>query len=181
MKNKKGFWVALILPLVLAAASLSHASLKGAPFLPEEDARFDALEGNSVVNAKPGFHAKQIAVATYDFTKMGGSSTLNGGLGAGVYDLGVILPTNAVIVRDYLYTKVTPAGTNATLAFSCAAANDILSATSTIAVPISEGVSTGASTVFKNISAACHIKATIGTAALTAGNVTAYIEYVVHP
>lgn len=162
--------LALTLPTVTA-----HAARLGAPFIPEEDARFDNIEGNSTVNSQNGLHQKQVAVATYDFDVNAGASA--------TIALGATLPAGAVINRSYLYFEKRIVG-SANLAFQCGTANNILSsaALSTYHVgDMLEGVSTGASTLFQKISEPCNISAVIGTGSLTAGKVSAFVEYFVHP
>lgn len=167
------------LGLCLFSALPSSAAIKGAPFMPEVDARFDSLEGNATSNAglgqTTGLHAKQIAVANYNFA-------VNGAGTASVVTLPVTLPANAMIVRDYFYTTTAPVGPT-DIAWSCQTANNIYSsaaATNFAASAALDGVSTGASTVFKPLTAACNIKMTYTVAPITAGNITAYIEYVLH-
>lgn len=167
--------------LFLLTAPFAQSAIKGAPFLPEEDARFDALEGNSLVNSQDGSHVKQLVVATYDFSKYGGSSTVNSGV---IPIPNAKLPANALIVRSYLWIEKKLVGAGNTIAFSCQNANNIFTATNitpNAANSPVDGVETGASAVFANITAPCTVKATLAGNNLTAGKVTAYIEYVVHP
>lgn len=120
-------------------------------------------------------NALRIAVAHYSFA-------VNGGAQAAI-PLGVTIPANSTIIRSWIYTKTQVAGVSSTVALSCETANNIFSAasmTSIVAGTLTEGVSTGAATVFKPITAACNITATIGTANVTAGDFDVYAEYVTH-
>ncbi len=172
--------------LLCFSAVAARADIEGAPFLPEEDVRFNAIEqGNHYkqycvpAGSCDGHYAKQTAQATYDFTVNGGSSTVN----SGTVDLGVALPAKATILRSYLYVNTQPQTSNSgTLAFFCQTANNIKTATAAAswATGWVDGAATGASSVFGDITAACNISAKIATGALTAGKVTAYVEYVTH-
>lgn len=184
----------LFLVLILAMTSITaYADIEGAPFMPESDKRFNAIEqGNHYkinsypVGAADGHWARQLAMATYDFSSLGGSSTANpNGAGAGIYDLKIALPANAIITQTWLYSLTKPTtSASGTLAFYCQNASDILAATAAASYATAgasiDGSSTGAAAAFKYLTAACDIKAKIATGALTAGKVTAYVEYVVH-
>lgn len=173
----------LSLMLAISLPALSHAAILNAPFQPEVDARFNALEGPSFINLNyANFGADSVAVkhtaqATWDFAVQGGASAL--------YDLHVQVPKNAIITRSYLYSTTQPTtSTSGTLSFLCQNAGDIKASTlatsyATAASTI-EGVSTGSASTFKYITAACDIQASIATGPLTAGKVTAFVEYVIH-
>jgi hypothetical protein len=177
-----------ILAAALAASLFSlhaRADIEGAPFIPEVDRRFNAIEqGNHYkYNSYPagsadGHYTRQMAQATYDFAKVGGLSTLS-------YDLGVSLPANAIITYAGIYsiTKPTTAASG-TLGFGCQNPGNILpqlAAASFGAAGVSvAGTQTGAVANWSVVTAKCDITATIGVGALTAGKVTLYINYVVH-
>lgn len=167
------------------AVSNTHAAIKGAPFLPEIDARFNALEGPSFINGKyANFRADSVAVkhtaqATYNFATNGGA--------VGTHSLLVQIPKNAVIVRSYAYSITKPTtSASGTLAFTCENAGDLVAATAAASYAAAgasiDGASTGAASVFKYIDTAgpCTISAVIATGALTAGEVTVFSEYVLH-
>lgn len=189
--------------ILLSLFSLNvSASLVGAPFSPEADSRFNRLETGSsisisgdvtisagvsaigaskvlesmvVPSVTDGLNVKRIAKAHYDFAVNGGAQS--------AISLGTTLPANSTIVRSWIYTKTQVAGASSTIALSCETANNIFSAaamTSITAGTLTEGVSTGAASVFKPITSACAITATIATANVTAGYFDVYVEYVVH-
>jgi hypothetical protein len=169
--------------LVLLLTTASYAAILNAPFMPEIDARFNALEGGNVIpttypiGSADGHEIQGLAQATYDFSKVGGA--------IGTYSLGVKLPANAIITQSYLYSITQPTtAASGTLAFQCQNANDIITATAAASYSSAgaaiAGSSTAAASAFKYTTAACTIQATIATGALTAGKVTAFVEYVVH-
>ena len=168
-----------------AAATFAHADLEGAPFLPEIDRRFDAIEqGNHIksgsypAGASDGHYVSQMAQATYDFSVQTGAT--------GTYSLGVKLPANAIITESWVYSITKPTtSASGTLAFKCQNASDILAATAAASFASAgasiDGSSTAATAAnFKYTTAACTIQAVIATGALTAGKVTAYVEYTIH-
>ena len=164
---KKKFWIGSIVAFVLVIAG-SYA-LSATPFPPWMSAYFAQPP---VLNE---IHAKRTAKATYDVAAYGGAT--------GSYDLGVTLPANATIVRSYM--QVVTAFTNvssSTLAIKCETANNILSAIRPDYIPfgVVDGVSTGASSVFKLITSACPLTATIATAAASTGKINIYVDYIVH-
>jgi hypothetical protein len=110
------------LVLILAMTALTaYADIEGAPFLPEVDNRFDAIEqgrhlvtGKYPAGAADGNYVHAVAHATYDFAVKGGAST--------VFDLGVVIPKNAIIEKSYLWSVVKPTtSASGTLAWNCGA------------------------------------------------------------
>ena len=179
--------------LTLAALALSthiphkaHAAILGAPFIPEIDQRFNALEGPNGINTSyPAFRNDSNAVlhtaqATWDFSVNGGAT--------GTTDLHVSIPKNAIIIRSWVYTLTNPITTaGGTISFKCENASDIIAATAAESYgsyPGSiDGASTGAASAFKyidNAAASCDIQVVIATGAVTAGKLTAYVQYVLH-
>lgn len=170
--------------LILACfTNFAHADLQGAPFSPEVDKRFNAIEQGNHINtlyphgASDGHNVKQLAQATYDFAKQTGA--------IGTYDLGIGLPAKAIVVRSYAYSTTKPTtGASGTLAFQCQDAGNLVAATAAASYGAAgasiDGAATGAASAFQYPSAKCNIKAVIATGALTAGKVTVYVEYVVH-
>lgn len=170
--------------LVSLSALPALADIQGAPFTPEADRRFDAIEqGNHYkYNSYPqgsadGHWAGQVAQASYNFSTLTGQT--------GTYNLGVSLPNNAIITQSWIYSTIKPTtSAGGTLAFKCQNTSDILAATAAASFASAgasiDGVSTGAAANFKYMTAKCNLQAVIATGALTAGNVTAYVEYVVH-
>ena len=180
----------LILCAVLAFANLgiynAHADIEGAPYLPEIDARFNAIEqGNHFLNnsypsgAADSHYVQQEAQATYDFAKYTGAT--------GTYDLGISIPANAIVTRTYLYSITKPTtSASGTLAFYCANATnaEFKLATAAASYPsagaLAEGNQTGTAANMSVISSKCDVHANIQTGALTAGKVTLFLNYVVH-
>jgi hypothetical protein len=172
----------LFLLLALAATAVSaHAYIGGTPFLPEIDARFNALEQGNIppttfpMGAADGHYVKQIAKATYDFSKYTGA--------VGTYNLGVSLPANAIILHSFVYSITQPTtSASGTLALKCQNTGDILATTAAASFGAAgasiEGAATG--TTYKYTTAACNLQAVIATGALTAGKVAVYVEYAVH-
>ena len=187
MKKFKLFILSL-LPL-LAGAQMAMADIKGAPYIPEIDCRFNALEqGQTLASGCSGFpigsadghYVKQVAKATYDFSKKGGA--------VGSIPLGVTIPANAIETRSYLYSITQPTtSASGTLAFYCASSTnpDLKQATAAASYPAAgssaDGTQSGVASNFSVVgTSACTINAKIATGALTAGKVVLYVEYVVH-
>lgn len=192
--------ISLALLLVLTSLN-AQAALKGVPFMPEADSRFDALEKGT------GFAAGAIStadIATGAVTE----SKLEAPTGSGAYafrmihavwdpsgvsaqrsvgahSLGVTMPAHSIITHSFFYTKTSVVSTNndGTIAFSCTSANDILSAadidsSSGVAGQIGAGVSVGTAATMK-IGDGCTVTATVAVDAFTAGKIDLYLEYVV--
>lgn len=184
----------LILGLLALTASVSLASIKGAPFIPEVDSRFNTLENQQSTNATnitnlqalpanasytaDGLSNMRVLRVTYDFAVNGGAT--------GTINLGQALPAKALIKQVWSYTTTAPlsGGTPAVTLLCEDAANLMASVdltTYTIGT-IHAGVETGvAGTMVAAIAASCNVSMTIATATLTAGKVTWYIEYVITP
>lgn len=184
------FIVSLLLALTAVSA---YADIEGAPYLPEIDKRFDAIEqgnhylqGSYPSGSADGHYAQQAIQVTYDFSKLGGSNTANpNGLGAGIYDLGVALPKNAVIANSGIYSITKPTtSASGTLAFYCQNQYNILNPTAAASFATAgaaiAGTQNGTITNWSVVTAKCDLLAKIGTGALTAGKVTLYVEYYVH-
>lgn len=193
--------IALALSVLAAALALwiatpskvARADIENAPFIPEIDARFNALEqGNHLVNNKfpmgssDGHWVQQEVQATYNFAVQTGSSTANpNGLGAGIYDLGVSLPANAVITQTGVYSITKPTtSTGGTLAFYCQNQYNLLNPTAAAsfagASAAIAGTQNNTITNWSTVTAKCDIAAKIATGALTAGKVTVFINYMTH-
>lgn len=195
---KRIFFVGAAIALVLA--SPGYSALRGTPFIPEVDQRFSDIEGGALdvgaissadiadgtitatdVASSTGassFYVKKYLQAVYDFGVSGGAAQAHV-----IYPSA--LPAGAIVTRSMLHinTKLDSSGAS-TFAVSCETANNIFTATDiTFAAAGTnlEGAyfSAGASTVYKTITNACNLVATIGTNALTAGKVTIFIEYYV--
>ena len=173
--------------LFMLYAANAFADIEGAPFLPEIDARFNAIEqGNHYLQnsfpsgAADGHYAMQEAKATYDYSKQGATAGATG-----TYDLKVSIPKNAIIQRSFIYSLVQPTtSASGTLAFKCQNTSDILATTAAASFAAAgasiDGSSTGSASTFKYTTAACDIQAIVATGALTAGKVTVVVRYTVH-
>jgi hypothetical protein len=163
------------------------AAIKGAPFMPETDARMNlienraaTLEASTLASAyiADGVLAKKIVRATLDC-----STASNCTIGA--HALGVALPAKSILTRTVYYVAVqgVSAGSG-TIAVSCEDANNILTAanlTSYAVGSIRDGNQTGVSnTSVASIGAACNVTATIATGDYTAGKLNFFIEYLNH-
>lgn len=161
----------------ILAATLAHAEIKGSPFSPEADVRFNKLEENYATGlvGKDGHHVKQVLQVTYDFSVSGGA--------IGTITLPQKLPKGAIIQRSYVYSVTQPTtSASGTLAFQCQNSGDVLAATAAASFGAAgasiDGASTGSAANFKYITSECSMKAVIATGALTAGKVIAIVEYV---
>jgi hypothetical protein len=173
--------------LALALFALTaYADIEGAPYIPEIDARFNALEqGNHFKNncypngSCDGHWSKQYAQATYDFSKQTGA--------VNTYDLGVSIPKNAIETRTFIYSTTKPTtSAGGTLAFYCASSTspDLLQPLAAGSFPaagaVADGTQSGAASNFSVVPAKCDITAKIATGTLTAGKVTIFVEYMTH-
>jgi hypothetical protein len=169
-----------------------HANLRGAPFIPEVDARFNALE-TAQAAIPSSKHTLQYSIIL--------GSTVSGGVstGAGTYASGVVLPSDALVTDGFIYFKTAFNNTNnPTLAITCAAPGDILGSTA-----ITSSYSVAGSAVYLNpqwygtalhqntggspqffgaTGSACNLSTVIsgGTSGgmFTTGNATVVLEYV---
>lgn len=180
----RNFLLVAALALTVLGTCIAHADIEGAPFIPEVDARFNALEqGNHLQNNKfpmgstDGHWVQQEAQATYDFAAQTGA--------IGTYDLGVSIPKNAVVTRSYLYSITQPTtSASGTLAWYCGTYQLFKVATAAASYGAAgaaiEGTQTGTAANMSTVSGNCDVKAVIATGALTAGKVTLFVNYVVH-
>jgi hypothetical protein len=172
----------LLLTLILALGALNaYADIEGAPFMPESDKRFDAIEqgnhypqGKYPAGATDGHYAKQLAQASYNFSVVGGA--------AGLYDLKVGLPKNAIIEKSWVDFVTQVFGTSDKIGFECGTAQNIFNPRSpdTFASgALKDGTQDWTAANMSTISAACNIKARVQGTVLS-GLATVYVEYVVH-
>lgn len=122
--------------------------------------------------------------AIYDFSVLGGAT----GDIALLDDLGqpAVLPKGAIVRRvlAYVVTAVTSGG-SATVALKAASTADLMAATakaSLSAAALVDGTPVGsAATAVGPLAADTTVKATVGTAALTAGKIVYFIDYQLAP
>lgn len=185
----KTFLLLVATALLLSTSVL--ADIKGAPFSPEVDARFNTLEGNSAASVSSSTVVR-VARAVWNpslVTTDGDSTTPSGA--AGVHSLGVSLPAKAIITSSYMYvvTKPVSAGGLGKLSFKCEDAANIYPTQYWDNQPVGKIISgaqagpsatVGASANMTNsIAAACDISAVVTDVAFTAGKVIVYVSYVV--
>ncbi len=106
----------LLIALLVLTSANAFAALKGAPFMPEDDARFDQLENDAVNNAGV---ARKYAKAVYDVAVNGGGSTSHA--------LGAVLPAGAVItsILVYVNTAFTDSGAGS-VGLQCNGTRDLM-------------------------------------------------------
>lgn len=164
----------------------AHADIKGAPYQPEIDARFDVLEDQvlSTSDASDGSAMAQKYVrATYDVSVDGASSTA--AIGLGVY-----LPAKAIVTKIlyYIDSQFTDSG-NGSIYLQCEDSYNLLyplDITSFSAGAVKYALpaqSTTTPAVVDSIAAQCEVKAgsyggsNFQGAVPSAGKLTAFIEY----
>lgn len=177
----------ILIGLLALMANSALADIEGAPFIPEIDRRFDAIEqgnhykfNNFPQGSADGHYAQQEAQATWDFAKQGGGSTAP-------FDLGVALPANAIVIGASAWSITKPTGNvGAKLGFYCNTGADLM--TDTVVGSFGSagnavaGAETYTATSWSTILVKCDIKARISGNSITAGKVTLYVNYVVqHP
>ncbi len=137
---------------------------------------YAALAGNTPFNNEQQAEMdKQIhysVKATYNAAVSGDSAV--------AHDLGVSLPVGAIITRSFIdvNTAFVNANNIGRVAFHCQTAGNILAANALSQTGPLEGISTGASTVFKEITVNCPVTATVTVGPFTAGSANVFIDYV---
>lgn len=177
--NKLFILIGLISSLNAVAASL--------PFGPSEEAAILALQSKQLPSS-----AKGLVRAVWDPSGNSDAGSSTTGASAGVHGLGVFLPAGALITDSYGYV-VTPAvksAPQATVAFQCEDANNILSAadiSNLVAGDLFSGSARGMSSVaagkvnsgaVAQIANGCEVSAKVATNAWSAGKVIMFVEYV---
>lgn len=125
-----------------------------------------------------------LLIAKYSYAVQGGSTAADISL---LTSLGnpksyAVLPNKAIIKNVWLDVLTQPVSSgSATVAINAATAGDFLAATAKASLPVGllQGVPAGTTVTSIKLSAAKTVKATIGTAPLTAGKFNVYIEYVI--
>lgn len=139
-------------------------------------------KANSNQLASDMHKTQNVLKAIYDFSSLGGAL---GDISL-VDDLGnsAVLPAGAIVMKvlAYVVTGVTSAGA-ATVALKAATAADLMAATAKatlVAAALVDGVPVNtAATAVGPLAADTQVKVTVGTAALTAGKIQYFIEYVI--
>jgi hypothetical protein len=191
----KKIFAALVFLLTLCTASLTHASIQGAPFGPEVDARFNCLESGYCATggpyAPPGFSSGTAPFANL-FQNAGGvfgnlglsywkaDVVINGDV-VGTYNTSIVLPAKTIIKQGWFYTKtaILPSGT--TTALQCVSANDLLTATDETGVAanaVTALIPTGSAATMVYTSAGCTVKLVTAVHTATAGEWSVFLETV---
>lgn len=168
----------LLLAFILVFATAPcFAKIKNAPFIPEVDKRFDALEVLNAQSNGVGLYTAQMAHDYWDYSVGTNAAT-------GAHTLSVTLPANAIIRQAYTYSVQTPAtSSSATLALSCGSATILTAAnvTSYTTGNITAANQTGTAATMSNVgSSACVVTATVASGPFTAGKLDIFVEYVIH-
>jgi hypothetical protein len=185
---KRGLFFAIATMLF---ASVANATIKGTPYLPEVDRRFDSAErqlGTLITDSAEGLRARRYAHVIYDIASEGGS--------VANHSLGVVIPNKAVLMKGLLYFKTAftyGGGTAPTIALTCKSAGDVLVATnllghaagSMLTLTTSGGIAPASAFGSQimgpvgPINGACELVATVANTALTAGKMDIMIDYYV--
>ena len=165
----------LLLLLALSFSTHADAALLGAPYMPEVDARFNALESSSV---------QQAGNSGNNFTTYLAKGIINlTNQSLALVSTPVVLPAMAIITQAYIYTETRIAPSGTTLALQCLTANDVLTATDETGngpTTIYAGAEVGtAATMLFTGSTGCTISAKGGTHTATAGLIDLFIQYVI--
>ena len=175
----------ILIGLLALMAHSALADIEGAPFIPEIDRRFDALEqGNHLrqgaypIGTQDGHWVQQEVQATWNFAKQGGTSTV-------AFDLGVSLPKNAVITQTGIWSLTQPVAVlGGNLAFYCQNQYNLLNPTAAASFGAAgaaiAGTQNNTITNWSTVTAKCDIMAKIGGNVLTAGEVTIFVNYMIH-
>jgi hypothetical protein len=136
------------------------------------------LESMVQVPTTSGLGLQRIARFKFDPSANSGQRAVQ------AHDLGVTLPANAIITRSFfkVLTAFTSVNSSALVALHCETASNIFSqqyVSSLSTTLVTEGVSSGTSSLMKPITSACAITATVTGTALTAGKLVGWVTYVV--
>ena len=135
-------------------------------------------EGGTYNLSKDGVQPKKLVQATYDVAVEGG--------GTGTHELGISIPDNAIITRAFLDVLTRPSqasgAAGASLAVTINSSGDVLAAKHAgtfSSGSLLEGLQTGGTSAMVKTTAVRPLKVEVTNAALTAGKVLVYLEYVV--
>ncbi len=174
--------------LLLLVTSLSHAAISNGnkyklnTHLGQSaaEAQLGTLidEGGQTGTVKDGHQAKNVLVATYDFSVDGGASLVSGGeIAYGT------LPRGAIITKSYFDIITAPVGTGSSLSWTLnntalgSGEVKVQTAVGTWAAGFLDGATTATASYYKNPTANT-LKLSITGNALTAGKIRAFVEYV---
>jgi hypothetical protein len=182
------FAILLALATTLTLAHKSSAALLGAPYSPEIDARFNAIEVGSPFNVfNPGYAGNYPGIAT----GVGVNGTFGDyiakqiinmtGVAIGTTSLTAIpIPANAMITQAFfrVNTAYGPSGT--TVAFQCLTTGDIFAATDktgSAAGTIVSGIETGVATAILDVPNGCTPAMVTAVHPATSGQLELFINY----
>lgn len=171
----------VVLSLLFAVAA--NAAQIGVPFSPEADQRFDIIENaNSKIVMPQGSLKGEVGHSGNSFVSHHAKAIVSVVNGTGTYSTPIVLPPGAIVERAYALVDTQLVGATSTLAWQCNVANDILSAAAETGVAVGgiiSGIPVGSPASMVYSSAGCTLKYVIGTAALTAGKLEFFVDYVV--
>lgn len=162
----------LLLSLILPAVSLANITARQEHLI-NKGASNASVQLGTLLNK-----TKNLVRVTWDYAVDGGA------VGDITPRKGATIPDNAIITRSWIETLTTvdsEVDPDVTLAIKTENAADVLAAVdvdSLTAGSLREGVSTGATSLMKKMSADRAVKFTVAIASLNQGKVDAYIEYV---
>lgn len=151
-----------------------YAFAASAPFLPEVEARFKAIE-TTIAKMLPvdedGTSGMGVVRATWDFDDDGGAT--------GSINLGQTLPANAIVYAVSVLISETPAWTGAggSIAFGCGSGGDQLAADVDYAAEQPGYLNIGQNNTTNPGLGGCEIHMEIGTDSLTAGRLQIWVQY----
>lgn len=172
MITKGNYMRLLIFLFVFLYSTTALAELKGTPFKPANDQRFDALEA---VERDGVGRAKHVARITFD-------AAVTGGFGRST---GLFLPAGTIITDSYgqVVTAFTNSATGGTLSLQCEDSDNLLVATDMtlfLAGRILQGEQAGSVPNITNaIAARCELQFAQTGMIWSAGKLIHFIEYVV--
>lgn len=170
----------LVLTIALfSSLALANTSYDNEFVLNHSSAAAQKTQLGTLVN-----RTSNLLIAKYSYAVQGGSTAADVSLLTNLTlpTSYAVLPNKAIIKNVWLDVLTQPVSAgSATVAVKAVNAGDLLGATAKAAliVGLTQGVPDGTTTNAIKLSAAKTVKATIGTAPLTAGKFNVYIEYVI--
>ncbi len=179
--------------LAIGVLSTTLTLASQAPYGPDEDARFSALEASTGLSATTlsipqiasyaaiGHHDKKVAKVIWNPSSVVADRSL------GTHSTGVFLPAGAIVTRVFgmIGTAVTSSGGTGTVGLKCVGATATLTLVTAndpdgaTAGFIFDGVQTGACSPMVRVAETCAISASVPGAAFTAGKIDYFIETVI--
>lgn len=185
---KKLFAIATSVAALIAVGTYAHAAILNAPYQPEVDQRFNAIEAGLANVGAAGYGGNYPGIAsgagvngTYGDYIAKQVVPLTGVVVGTIALPSLVVPAGAIITQAYIKvnTAMTPSGT--TLALKCINANDVFTATDETgasANAIVSGVETGTAATMLYTSAGCTINLTTAVHNFTAGAIEVFVNYI---